>query len=446
MTTEVLPVPKTFTDILRCIYGIFIFCILIFGVFIYSLHIPLHLLTAIFKLDWGLTNIKPFYEFYMFTYAAFILEYFCGVKYHIYISPETYHFLNEYKTSNNPGTIILSMNHRTRLDWMWIWMPLIRFDLIQHLTIVSRKYIRFLPVVGWVFCWFGLFLERNWAKDKQNFSSMIKVLGSTIIQPRNIFCFFAEGADLWHKSIAHSNKYAAKSKLPEYKHVLHPRTTGFVQMVAELNENLFGILDGTVAYVDFMKGERMNEVTLLQGRYIKDVCFYFEFYTFDDVIKQFKQKYEKDEFTLQSYLDKPFYVPSSYVTQKERQQFVDMMDHGDKEQREELDHVIADFLKKSFEKKELRLKEWYENGKWMEDDKHKIDYSFIPRSQYVWALGMFVINVIAFVWCWNNMRWYIWLMCVLHTVMSLTDFVGKIVRSYRPWVDQMEKERKEKKK
>ena len=354
----------------------------------------------------------------------------------------------------------MNTNHRTRVDWMMIWPALIRFEIIQFLIIVSRKLLRLVPVIGWCFCWIAVFLERSWDIDKSVLIDMIKILSSTTVEPRSLFLFFPEGTDLWEKSIASSNKYADKNGLTHYKYVLHPRTKGLKTIINVLNENLFAICDATIGYVDYTKDERCNELFLAAGRYPKEVLFYFETFTLDDIIKQYKEKYGVDsgdddqkerEYTMQSYMDNDgWYEPSPYVPKNERMQFVDIMDkyHDvDTEQirdteMEIINNAIDDFIKKSFERKEIRLKEWYENGKWIEDEKYKIEYNFIPRSDYIIALIMFVVQCIGFIWLWKNMRWYIWLICAAHIIFSIGDTVGKIIRSHREWVCELEKQRK----
>eukprot|EP01084_Bolivina_argentea_P106025 189860_1 len=423
---------QIFKRILRCIYGIFIILLMLFGILLMCLHLPLHFVHVIFTVPCSFTFIKPLYTYYGLTYLAFILEYLCGIKFHICISPQTYYFIEEFKTLKSPGSILISMNHRTRVDWMMIWVVLVRFDIVQYLVTVARMLLRFLPIIGWVFAWIGIFLKRNWVIDKPILLNMIRVLGSRFIQPRAMFLFFAEGTDLWQKAIKHSNKYALKSNLPKYKYVLHPRTRGFVKIIQELNDNLFAILDITIGYVDFVPGERCNELLLAQGRYCKQVFFYIETFTVDDIIEQHKND-----------LNKPFYKPCEYVKKELRQKYIQILDGENKQDIQMVDNAISDFVKKSFEKKEMKLKQFYENGKWFQNVA-KIDYNFFPRSHYFIALCVFFVHLIGFVWLWNNMRWYIWLACCVHVVASLTDAVGRIIRSYRPWVDKMEKANKEK--
>jgi len=422
----------------RAVYGLAVLLLMMFGVLLALLHGPLAFIPLSFDIRFLMTYMKPFYVNYGYCYLSFILEYLCGIKCKAFVSPSTYHFLEEYKRCKDPGSIIISMNHRCRSDWMMIWLVLVRLELIQYLIIIARKLLRFVPFIGWVFCWVGVFLERNWSIDRSILLDMIKVLGSRMVEPRCVWLFFTEGTDLWHVAIAKSNAYADKHNLPHFKYVLHPRTKGLVQIVHELNENLYGVLDATIAYIDYAPHERFNEFYLALGRYPKAVYFYFEFVTIDDMVRHYRDK---------SVLD----GSSAFVPLSQRQKFVRTLD-GDhegtqsEEQIEVLDNAIAQWLKQSFQRKEQRLTQWYEHGRWLEDEPHKIEYQAVPRSSYAIALAIFAVHVVAFIWVWNNMRWYVWLSFVIHTFFALHDTAGKMYRSYRPWVERMEKENKNKNK
>ena len=90
-------------SIIRAIYGICIMLLVLFGLLTMLLHIPLHMLQFCFEIKYIMSIKKPLYVFYGYNYVQFILEYLCGIKYHIYVSPPTYHYLEEFKSSKDPG-------------------------------------------------------------------------------------------------------------------------------------------------------------------------------------------------------------------------------------------------------------------------------------------------------------------------------------------------------
>ena len=292
---------------------------------------------------------------------------------------------------------------------------------------------------------------------------MIRVLSSTAVQKRSTFLLFPEGTDLWPKAITKSNQYADKHSLRRYQYVLHPRTLGFTSIIKEMDHNLFCINDITIGYVDFEEGERCNEALLAGGRFPKSVHFYVETYTVDDIVDQFQEHYsskaaadsgsdydsktesdgdEQTEFSFGSFAENDRYIPSAYVPLKERSRQKWLKQIQTKEGVELVYNALTDWTRKSFEVKEERLQDWYQNGRWIEDERYKIDYSFVPRSHYVVAIVLYIFQGALLVWLWKNARWYIYIVIVLNIIFSVDDTVGKVIRSYRGWVNEMESQQK----
>merc|ERR1719474_2394565 len=118
-----------------------------------------------------------------------------------------------------------------------------------------------------------------------------------------------------------------------------------------------------------------------------------ETFTVDDIVDQFQRHYGggdgDDAFSLRSFVDNEPYTASGYVPLRERQRWLQLM--KDKEGKELVVNALTDWMRKSFAMKEERLKDWYQNGRWIEDERYKIDHSFIPRSHYVVVLVMYAV-------------------------------------------------------
>jgi lysocardiolipin and lysophospholipid acyltransferase len=86
---------------------------------------------------------------------------------------------------------LIILNHRTRLDWMFIWMLQNRFQILEQLKIVLKAQLKHIPglgtffflflftnqilfIIGWGIqhCGF-IFLDRAWEKDQQKIKNMI---------------------------------------------------------------------------------------------------------------------------------------------------------------------------------------------------------------------------------------------------------------------------------
>lgn len=85
---------------------------------------------------------------------------------------------------------LILLNHRTRLDWMFIWMLHSRFQILNQLKIVLKSQLKRVPgpgslhpiwgperqqpsCLGWAMQHAAyLFLDRDWEKDKQTINSL----------------------------------------------------------------------------------------------------------------------------------------------------------------------------------------------------------------------------------------------------------------------------------
>ncbi|CAF3967420.1 unnamed protein product [Rotaria sp. Silwood2] len=77
--------------------------------------------------------------------------------------------------TNDKKRSLIIVNHRTRLDWMYIWMLHGRYQILNQLKIILKAQLKHIPCLGWGCQHVGfLFLERAWTKDQQTMkNSMI---------------------------------------------------------------------------------------------------------------------------------------------------------------------------------------------------------------------------------------------------------------------------------
>jgi lysocardiolipin and lysophospholipid acyltransferase len=50
--------------------------------------------------------------------------------------------------TNDKKRSIILLNHRTRLDWMFIWMLHSRFEILEQLKIVLKAELKYIPGPG----------------------------------------------------------------------------------------------------------------------------------------------------------------------------------------------------------------------------------------------------------------------------------------------------------
>ena len=90
--------------------------------------------------------------------------------------------------------VLLMCNHRTEVDWMYIWNLALRKGRIGHVKDVLKSSVRNVPVFGWSFYLLEfLLVERNWQTDERAFISLL----STFQDPTDPLwlVIFPEGTD-----------------------------------------------------------------------------------------------------------------------------------------------------------------------------------------------------------------------------------------------------------
>ncbi|KAH0509717.1 Lysocardiolipin acyltransferase 1 [Microtus ochrogaster] len=194
---------------------------------------------------------------------------------------------------------VIIMNHRTRVDWMFLWNCLMRYSYLRLEKICLKSSLKSVPGFGWAMQVAAfIFIHRKWKDDKSHFEDMIDYF-CDIHEPLQLL-IFPEGTDLTAlksnqgslpcgKSKDHpppsrsksnktrSNDFAEKNGLQKYEYVLHPRTTGFTFVVDRLREgnNLDAVHDITVAYPYNIP---QTEKHLLLGDFPKEIHFHVHRY------------------------------------------------------------------------------------------------------------------------------------------------------------------------
>lgn len=174
---------------------------------------------------------------------------------------------------------VIIMNHRTRVDWMFLWNCLMRYSYLRLEKICLKSSLKSVPGFGWAMQAAAfIFIHRKWKDDKNHFEDMIDYF-CDIHEPLQLL-IFPEGTDLTENNKTRSNDFAEKNGLQKYEYVLHPRTTGFTFVVDRLREgnNLDAVHDITVAYPYNIP---QTEKHLLLGDFPKEIHFHVHRYPVD---------------------------------------------------------------------------------------------------------------------------------------------------------------------
>ncbi|KAG7509630.1 lysocardiolipin acyltransferase 1 [Solea senegalensis] len=171
---------------------------------------------------------------------------------------------------------VIIMNHRTCLDWMFLWCCLLRHSYLRLEKICLKAALKAVPGFGWamqVGCF--VFIRRRWEEDKKHLENMLDYF-CDIREPLQLL-LFPEGTDLTENTKAKSDIFAAQNNLPKLEYVLHPRTTGFSFIVDKLRQgdNLDAVHDITVAYP---KTIPQTERHLILGLFPPEIHFHVRRY------------------------------------------------------------------------------------------------------------------------------------------------------------------------
>ncbi|KAG9333533.1 hypothetical protein JZ751_011413 [Albula glossodonta] len=171
---------------------------------------------------------------------------------------------------------VIIMNHRTRLDWMFLWCCLLRYSYLRLEKICLKAALKAVPGFGWAMQVASfIFIHRRWEDDRRHLENMLAYF-CDIREPLQLL-IFPEGTDLTENTKARSDDFAEKNGLPKYEFVLHPRTTGFTFIVDTLRkgDNLDAIHDITVAYPQNIP---QTERHLVLGLFPREIHFHVRRY------------------------------------------------------------------------------------------------------------------------------------------------------------------------
>lgn len=143
--------------------------------------------------------------------------------------------------------VLLIANHRTEVDWMYLWDLALRKGCQGYIKYILKSSLMKLPVFGWGFHILEFIsVERKWEVDESTMRQML----STFKDPQDALwlALFPEGTDYTEQKCIRSQKYAAETGLPILKNVLLPKTKGFFACLEELRDCLDAVYDVTISY------------------------------------------------------------------------------------------------------------------------------------------------------------------------------------------------------
>jgi 1-acyl-sn-glycerol-3-phosphate acyltransferase len=147
----------------------------------------------------------------------------------------------------NENALIIS-NHRGLTDVLFILCLAQECNRLSDLKWFVKDVLKFVPGVGWGLWFLGnLFVKRNWTADRNSIESTFHVIKHLRIPIWLIS--FLEGTRLTQKKFLDSQEYAKRQGIYPLRHLLIPRTKGFVASISGLEDHLEAIYDITLGYI-----------------------------------------------------------------------------------------------------------------------------------------------------------------------------------------------------
>eukprot|EP00953_Heterococcus_sp_UTEX-ZZ885_P014109 8032-Heterococcus_DN1.PRE.2 len=206
---------------------------------------------------------------YYFGLAATGLELLLGVKVRIYGD----------ELPKGERALILS-NHRTRVDWMFLWCLCMRTEQLSKLRIVLKDSLKSIPGFGWgMQMSLFIFLTRDRSKDLVHMRELLQYTA------RNAYAttllLFPEGTDLSASNVEKSRKFAeSDADSAMFVYIFCDATA--TETVEHLAPALDAVYDVTIAYADYRDPktgalQRPNEKSLLFGQPPREVHILVQF-------------------------------------------------------------------------------------------------------------------------------------------------------------------------
>ena len=166
---------------------------------------------------------------------------------------------------------LILMNHRTRLDWLFVLSLQARYGSLRRFKISLKYPLRHVPGGGWAMQAASfLFLKRTWEEDKSRIEDILNHFKKWLCGPQLLL--FPEGTDFQEESREKSNQYAKKHDLANFEFVLHPRITGFVSICDYMrtHNGLEQIIDVTIGYPQNLI---QNETEIFEKELPREILF-----------------------------------------------------------------------------------------------------------------------------------------------------------------------------
>lgn len=146
------------------------------------------------------------------------------------------------------NTVVMA-NHQSMSDIPVILDVASRNGRLGDLKWYVKDVLKWVPGIGWGMVFLDcLFIKRDWTEDKDKIERVFRSIVSGNV-PVWIVSFL-EGTRIRPAKLQASQEFARTRQLPVLRHLLIPRTKGFVATMEGLRGHAHAVYDFTIGYVD----------------------------------------------------------------------------------------------------------------------------------------------------------------------------------------------------
>ncbi|MCM2279706.1 MAG: lysophospholipid acyltransferase family protein [Oligoflexia bacterium] len=142
---------------------------------------------------------------------------------------------------------LLFANHQGATDPLALLPLAWRAGRLSSLKWFAKEPLKYVPFVGWGMLFLDcVFLRRSWAEDR---AGIERAFARLLAHPEPFWLVtFSEGTRRTPAKLARNQEYARGRGLVPFRHVLLPRSKGFVAAVQSLQPRLNAVYDVTLGY------------------------------------------------------------------------------------------------------------------------------------------------------------------------------------------------------
>ncbi|KHN98536.1 1-acylglycerol-3-phosphate acyltransferase [Metarhizium album ARSEF 1941] len=192
---------------------------------------------AIFAPRW-VYHASSYLAFTVWAWIQFVFEALNGA--HVEISGD---FLPSAESA------IVVANHVAWSDFYLIQAVARRSGMLGYCRYFAKSQLKFVPFLGWGLWAMGMpMVSRNWLKDEAELDRVFSGLVSHSFPTWLIS--FSEATRFTKKKLAESQVWCKKNDRPQPRHLLYPRTKGFISTIRHLRKapHVKAVYDLTIAY------------------------------------------------------------------------------------------------------------------------------------------------------------------------------------------------------